>query len=137
MNRDREVESTINQTITRQVTLNYLKAKIDNTKSDKCDFRTQKKQYSTAFFECEQYNSHREVLEREVESILASNDIKITVINLKVLTGNLDDSNRLINNKLEICFWEFPSIHRQTHQESLIYLVTLSINSVFFFFFFF
>ena len=97
---DREVELTRNQIITGQVALNYLKAKIDSTKSNKCDFCDKKETIQHYIFECEKYNSHREVLEKEVERILLRNDIKITFINLKVLTGNLDDTNRLINNEL-------------------------------------
>ena len=104
---DREVESTINQIIAGQVALNYLKAKIDNTKSDKCDFCDKKEAIQHYIFECEKYNSHREVLEREVERILIRNDIKITVINLKVLTGNLDDTDRLIDNELRSAFGNF------------------------------
>ena len=54
---DREVESTINQIITGQVALNYLKTKIDNTKSDKCDFCDKKETIQHYIFECKQYNS--------------------------------------------------------------------------------
>ena len=47
---DREVVSTINQIITGQVALNYLKAKIDNTKSDKCDFCDKKRNNTALHF---------------------------------------------------------------------------------------
>ena len=69
--------------------------------------RQKKETIQHYIFECEIYNSHREVLEREVVRTLLRNDIKITFINLKVLTGNLDDTNRLINNELRPAFGNF------------------------------
>ena len=117
---DREVESTINQIITGQVALNHniLRPKLTIRNQTNVIFATKKKkQYSTTF-------SQRELLEIEIERNLARNDIKITVINLKVLTGNLDDTNRLIKNELRSAFGNFL---RSTGRliKSLIYLLVL------------
>ena len=46
-------------------------------------------------------------MEREIEEILARNGITQPVINLKVLSGNLDEINRNINLELKVAFGGF------------------------------
>ena len=77
------VESTINQIISSQVALNYLTSKIDSTKSDKCEVCNEKETIKHYIFVRQKYKLDRSILERDIEEILARNDIKIPVINLK------------------------------------------------------
>ena len=104
---DRKVETTINQFITGQVGLNYLTSKIDKTKSELCDTCSEKETIQHYIFHCQLYHQQRQVLEREIEEILARNGITQPVINLKVLSGNLDEISRNINRELKVAFGGF------------------------------
>ena len=104
---DIAVESTINQIISGQVALNYITSKIDSTKSDKCEVCNEKETIQHYIFVCQKYKLDRSILERDIEEILARNDIKIPVINLKTLTGNLEEVNGNINFELRNAFGKF------------------------------
>ena len=104
---DRKVETTINQFITGQVGLNYLTSKIDKTKSELCETCSEKETIQHYIFYCQLYHQQRQVLEREIEEILARNGITQPVINLKVLSGNLDEISRNINLELKVAFGGF------------------------------
>ena len=104
---DRKVESIINQIITGQVGLNQLASNIDQTKSDLCETCSEKETTQHYVFHCEKYNNQRNDLERDVEEILARNGIVQSVINLKVLTGNLEEASRSINGELKKAFGTF------------------------------
>ena len=104
---DRKVEAIINQLITGQVGLNYLTSKIDKNKSPNCDFCSEKETIDHYIFKCQKYDSQRQVLEREIEEILARNTIIQTDTNLKVLTGNIDGICRAINLELKKSFGTF------------------------------
>ena len=104
---DRKVESIINQIITGQVGLNQLASKIDQTKSDLCETCSEKETIQHYVFHCEKYNNQRNDLERDVEEILARNGIVQSEINLKVLTGNLEEASRSINGELKKAFGTF------------------------------
>ena len=104
---DRKVEAIINQLITGQVGLNYLTSKIDKNKSPNCDLCSEKETIDHYIFKCQKYDSQRQVLEREIEEILARNTIIQTDINLKVLTGNIDGICTAINLELKKAFGTF------------------------------
>ena len=104
---DRKVEAIINQLITGQVGLNYLTSKIDKNKSPNCDLYSEKETIDHYIFKCKKYHSQRQVLEREIEEILARNTIIQTDINLKVLTGNINGICRAINLELKTAFRTF------------------------------
>ena len=89
-------ESRVNHKsdITGQAELNHLASKIDQTKSDLCESCSEKETIQHYVFHCEKYNNQRNDLERGVEEILARNGIVQSVINLKVLTGNLEEASR-------------------------------------------
>ena len=91
---DRKVESIINKIITGQVELNHLASKTDQTKSDLCESCSEKDTIQHYVFHCEKYNNQRNDLERGVEEILAGSGIVQSVINPKVLTGNLEEASR-------------------------------------------
>ena len=98
---------TINQVVSGQVALNYLISKIDSTKSDKCEVCNEKETIQHYIFVCQKYKLDRSILERDIEEILARNDIKIPVISLKTLTGNLEEVNININFELRNAFGKF------------------------------
>ena len=95
---DIAVESTISQIISGQVALNYHTSKIDSTKSDKCEVCNEKDTIQHYNFVCQKY---------KLEEILARTDFKIPVINLKTLTGNLEEVNGNINFELRNAFGKF------------------------------
>ena len=105
----RKVEAIKNQLITGQVGLNYLTSKIDKNKSPNSDLHvcSEKETIDHYIFKCQKYHSQRQVLEREIEEILARNTIIQTDINLKVLTGNIDGICRAINLELKTAFGTF------------------------------
>ena len=75
---DRKVEAIINQLITGQVGLNYVTSKTDKNKSPNCHLCSEKEtidHYCHYIFKCQKYHSQRQVLEREIEEILARNTI--------------------------------------------------------------
>ena len=73
----------------------------------KCVLCNEKEPIHNYIFECQKYSTQREILERGVEDILARNDIKLSVINLRTLTGNLEDVNSIINCELRTAFGKF------------------------------
>ena len=104
---DIAVESTISQIISGQVALNYHTSKLDSTKSDKCEVCNEKETIQHYIFVCQKYKLDRSILERDIEDILARTDFKIPVINLKTLTGNLEEVNGNINFELTNAFGKF------------------------------
>ena len=87
--------------------LNQLASKIDQIKSDLCETCSEKETIQHYVFHCEKYNNQQNDLERDVEEILARNGIVQSEINLKVLTGNLEEASRRINGELKKAFGTF------------------------------
>lgn len=105
--RDRKVETVINQIISGQVGLNYYTSMIDTTKSALCETCSDKETIQHYIFHCKKYEQQRQLLERDIEDILARNGVSQGDINLKVLTGNLDEVNRDINWELKTAFGRY------------------------------
>ena len=72
-----------------------------------CETCSEKETIQHFIFHCQLYHQQRPVLEREIEEILARNGITQPVINLKVLSGNLDEISRNINLELKVTFGGF------------------------------
>ena len=85
----------MNLLISGNSNLNYMIAKIDNTKSELCDTCKVKETINHFIYDCETYGEDRNVLAKDIEKILAAYGLQlIPDINLKRMTGNLDEATR-------------------------------------------
>ena len=84
---ERRITRVINQLITGHTNLNYMIAKMDNTKSELCDTCNVKESISHYLYNCKIYEDDRKVLEKDVERILAANGLQhIPDIGIKLMT---------------------------------------------------
>ena len=98
---ERRITKVINQLITGHTNLNYMIAKIDNTKSELCDTCKVKESISHYLYDCKIYEEDRKVLEKDVERILAAYGLQhIPEINIKLMTGNSEEATRAANLEL-------------------------------------
>ena len=98
---ERRITKVINQLITGHTYLNYMIAKIDNTKSELCDTCKVKESISHYLYDCKIYEEDRKVLEKDVERILAAYGLQhIPEINIKLMTGNSEEATRAANLEL-------------------------------------
>ena len=73
------------------------------------------------YFHCEKYNNQCKDLKRDVEEILARNETVQLVINLKVLTRNIEEASRSTNGELKRAIGTFfNQINRTTYKKSKV-----------------
>ena len=91
----------MNQLISGNSNLNYMIAKIDNTKSELCDTCKVKETINHYIYDFYTYDEDRKMLEKDIERILAAYGLQhIPDINLKFMTGNLEEAARAANLEL-------------------------------------
>ena len=73
-------------------------SKIDNTKSELCDTCKVKETINHYIYDCDTYDEDRKMLEKDIEIILAAYGLQH--INLKLMTGNLEEAPRAANLEL-------------------------------------
>ena len=105
---ERKFTKFIHQITTGQMSLNYLISKIDNTKTDKCETCNKKETVRHFIYDCKQFDTERNLLEKETEDILKEFGLgHIVDINFQVLTGYLVDVPRQANQRMRIALGKF------------------------------
>ena len=98
---DRKVTRVMNQLISGISNLNYMLSKIDNIKSELCDTCKVKETINHYIYDCDTYDEDRKMLEKDIERIQAAYGLqRIPDINLKLMTGNLEEAPRAANLEL-------------------------------------
>ena len=78
-----------------------LESKIDNAKSELCDTCKVKETINHYIYDCATYDEDRKMLEKDIERILAVYGLQhIPDINIKLMTGNLEEAPRAANLEL-------------------------------------
>ena len=91
----------MNQLISGSSYLNNMIPKIDNTKSELCDTCIVKETINHYIYDCDTYDEDRKMLEKDIERILAAYGLQhIPNINLKLMTGDLEEAPRAANLEL-------------------------------------
>ena len=100
-NEERRVTRVINQLISGNAYLNYMVSKIDTSKSELCDSCKTRETINHYLYDCERYNRERIELEKDLERILTTHGLQhISDINIKVMTGNLEEASKTANLEL-------------------------------------
>ena len=73
---ERKLTRVMNQLISGNSNLNYMISKIDNTKSELCDTCKVKEIINHYIFDCDTYDEDRNMLEKNIEKILAAYGLK-------------------------------------------------------------
>ena len=100
-NKERRVTRVINQLISGNAYLNYMVSKIDTSKSELCDSCKTRETINHYLYDCERYDRERIELEKDLERILTTHGLQhISDINIKVMTGNLEEASKTANLEL-------------------------------------
>ena len=100
-NVERRVTRVINQLISGNAYLNYMVSKIDTSKSELCDSCKTREIIYHYLYDCKRHDRERIELEKDLERILTTHGLQhISDINIKVMTGNLEEASKTANMEL-------------------------------------
>ena len=86
--------SALNQILCGHSRLNSHQAKLNPNKSELCDECKVPESVEHYLFDCDKYEEERKELEESVEDILSREGINCGIIDLRVLSGNLEEISR-------------------------------------------
>ena len=86
--------SALNQILCGHSKLNGHQAKLNPNKSEMCDKCKVTESVEHYLFDCDKYEEERKELEESVEDVLSREGINCSIIDLRVLSGNIEEISR-------------------------------------------
>ena len=86
--------SALDQILCGHSRLNSHQAKLNSNKSELCDERKVQESVEHYLFDCDKYEEERKELEESVEDILSREGINCSIIDLRELSGKIEEISR-------------------------------------------